>query len=138
MALELYAKAEKISRETTPPAQEFVDRAFKFPVDSQVQFDEPVVSDGGPSGYYDFAPRSVTLNDELERKGDEQWLGDTFHVANVVKAAWRWGRKGGTSKEYDARKFIYSGCRLLMKYAGKQEVRNTLQRLLDDKQFQND
>ena len=91
--------------------------------------------DGGPSDYYDLQ-NGGTLNDELEHKGEHQWKGDTFHLANVVKAAWRWGIKDGTTKEYDARKFIYSGCRLLMKYAGVKEVRNTLQRMLDDPQFQ--
>lgn len=91
--------------------------------------------DGGPSSYYDFK-NGGTLNDELEHKGETQWLGDTFHLANIVKAAWRWGIKSGTTKEYDARKFIYSGARLLMKYAGVVELRATLQRLLDDPQFQ--
>jgi len=90
--------------------------------------------DGGPSSYYDLQ-NGGTLNDELEHKGDTQWLGDTFHIANIVKAAWRWGIKKGTTKEYDARKFIYSGCRLLMKYAGKEEVRETLERMLNDPQF---
>lgn len=94
-----------------------------------------IKSDGGPSAYYDFPAGAKTLNDLLEHKGDTQWLGDTFHLANVVKAAWRWGDKEGTSKAYDARKLIYSGCRLLMKYAGVQAVRSTLQSMLDDEQF---
>lgn len=90
---------------------------------------------GGPEGYYDIPVRCVTLNDILEWKGDSQWLGDSFHLANLVKAAWRWGIKEGTSRDYDARKFIYTGARLLMKYAGVMEVRRTLQQMLDDPQF---
>lgn len=101
---------------------------------------EPVIRyqpkpDGGPAGYYDLPPKAITLNDILEVKGDTQWLGDTFHLANIVKAAWRWGDKEGTSKDYDARKFIYSGARLLMKLKGATELRRTLQQMLDDPQF---
>ena len=95
-----------------------------------------IKSDGGPSSYYDFPSGAITLNDLIEHKSDKQWLGDSFHLSNIVKAAWRWGDKEGTTKEYDARKFIYSGCRLLMKYAGVSAVRKTLQAMLDDPQFQ--
>jgi hypothetical protein len=96
---------------------------------------EPIKSDGGPSTYFDLC-NGGTLNDELERKGDEQWLGDSFHLGNVVKLAWRWGIKEGTDKAYDANKLIYSGARLLMKYKGVAAVRKSLQKLLDDPQFQ--
>lgn len=96
---------------------------------------DKIKSDGGPSAYYDFPTNANTLNDLLEHKGEKQWLGDSFHLSNIVKAAWRWGDKEGTTKEYDARKFIYSGCRLLMKYAGVKAVRATLQAMLDDEQF---
>jgi hypothetical protein len=92
-------------------------------------------SDGGPSGYYDFPSGAVTLNDLLEDKGDKQWLGDSFHLSNIVKAAWRWGNKEGTTVTYDARKIIYSGARLLLKYAGVENLRKTLQDMLDDPQF---
>jgi hypothetical protein len=95
----------------------------------------PKKPDGGPSGYYDFPAGALTLNDLLEYKGDKQWLGDSFHLSNVVKAAWRWGDKEGTTKAYDARKFIYSGARLLLKYVGVEELRKTLQAMLDDPQF---
>tara|TARA_R110000782_G_C14565818_1_gene386749 strand:- start:2 stop:436 length:435 start_codon:yes stop_codon:yes gene_type:complete len=94
-----------------------------------------IKSDGGPSTYFDLC-NGGTLNDELERKGDEQWLGDSFHLGNVVKLAWRWGIKEGTDKAYDANKLIYSGARLLMKYKGVAAVRKALQKLLDDPQFQ--
>ena len=98
----------------------------------------PSKPDGGPAGYYDLPKDRPmnTLNDILEWKGEAQWLGDSFHLANVTKAGWRWGIKDGTTKEYDARKFIYSGARLLMKHAGVEELRKTLQKMLDDPQFQ--
>lgn len=91
--------------------------------------------DGGPAEYYDLPKGSSTLNDLIEYKGDTSWLGDTFHLGNIVKAAWRWGTKDGTSKEYDARKFIYTGCRLLKKYAGVTSVIDTLKEILNDPQF---
>jgi hypothetical protein len=93
-------------------------------------------SDGGPSDYYDFPAGAITLNDLLEYKGDKQWLGDSFHLSNIIKAAWRWGDKKGVTTAYDARKIIYSGARLLLKYAGVENLRKTLQDMLDDPQFQ--
>lgn len=92
--------------------------------------------DGGVAAYYDLPPNAVTLNDLIEFKAYTQWLGDTAHLFNIFKAAWRWGIKDGTSKEYDSRKFIYSGARLLMRHAGVQSLRDTLQKMLDDPQFQ--
>lgn len=112
-----------------------MDVVNDYHADQYEKSKDKIKSDGGPSAYYDFPAGSKTLNDLLEHKGDTQWLGDTFHLANVVKAAWRWGDKEGTTKEYDARKLIYSGCRLLMKYAGVHAVRTTLQAMLDDEQF---
>ena len=94
--------------------------------------------DGGPAAYYDIHFKIKTLNDIIEKKGHLHWKGDSFHIANILKAIWRWGVKDGTTEAYDARKIIYSGARLLMRYAGVQEVRNTLQAMLDDKQFQED
>ena len=95
-----------------------------------------IKSDGGPASYYDLPLHCTTLNDILEWKGDSQWLGDSFHLSNIVKAAWRWGIKEGVDEAYDARKFIYSGARLLMKKTDKKELRRVLQQMLDDKQFQ--
>lgn len=92
--------------------------------------------DGSVASYYDFPKGMITLNDWLEYMGEYFWKGDSFHLANIVKAATRWGRKGGTGKEYDARKFIYSGCRLLMKYTSAEEVHRTLNKILQDPQFQ--
>jgi hypothetical protein len=92
---------------------------------------------GGPAAYYNLPIKAVTLNDLIEYKGDcGDWAGgDAFHLGNLMKALWRFGTKEGTSKDYDARKFIYTGCRLLKKYAGNDAVRKTLQQVLDDPQF---
>lgn len=127
-----YVKTDNLELAEEPDAIPTLKRAYESYKDF---FGKP---DGGPAGYYDL-PRDrpmKTLNDVLEWKGDTQWLGDSFHLANVTKAGWRWGIKDGTSKTYDARKFIYSGARLLMKYAGVKELRKTLQKMLDDPQFQ--
>ncbi len=85
---------------------------------------------GGPSEYYDFPEGAITLNDLIEDKD----MG--FHRGNIFKACWRWGTKEGTSKEYDARKIIYSGSRLLKKIAGVKSLRETLKTMLNDPQFQ--
>lgn len=95
-----------------------------------------VVSDGGPSTYYDLPKDLTTLNDILEFKGEQCWGADSFHLANIVKATWRWGTKAGTSKPYDTKKILYSAARLLMKYSGVTELRKSLQQMLDDPQFQ--
>jgi hypothetical protein len=93
--------------------------------------ENPVIeADGGPAQYYDFPEGAITLNDLIEHKD----MG--FHLGNIFKACWRYGTKKGTSKEYDARKIIYSGARLLMGLVGVKELRITLQKMLDDPQFQ--
>ena len=92
--------------------------------------------DGGPASYYDVNFPVKTLNDLIENKSEQHWKGDSFHLSNILKATWRWGVKQGTTEAYDARKFIYSGARLLMKYSSVTELRETLQRMLDDPQFQ--
>lgn len=88
-----------------------------------------VVPTGGPAGYYDFPEGTITLNDLIEFKE----MG--FHRGNIFKACWRWGTKSGTTKEYDARKIIYSGCRMLMKLVGVKDLRSTLEGILNDPQF---
>lgn len=85
--------------------------------------------DGGPQAYYDFPEGAITLNDLIEFKNMD------FHRGNIFKACWRWGEKTGTTKEYDARKIIYSGCRLLKQLVGVSEMRSTLYKILDDPQF---
>lgn len=93
------------------------------------------ISDGGPSSYYDFPDNWNTLNDFIEDKSVHQWKGFSFHLGNIVKAVTRWGDKDGTSIEYDSKKIIYSGCRVLMMIVGKEKLRTYLRSLLDDPQF---
>ena len=97
---------------------------------------DKINSDGGPSIYYDFPSGWVTLNDYIEDKCKTQWLGpESFHWGNVTKALCRWGDKEGTTKEYDTKKVIYSGVRVLMALVGPTKTRKYIQGLLDDPQF---
>lgn len=96
---------------------------------------KPKISDGGPSGYYDWPANWNTLNDFIEYKSKYQWKEYSFHWGNVVKALTRWGDKEGTTEAYDAKKVIYSGARVLMMIVGKKETRKYLKSLLEDTQF---
>jgi hypothetical protein len=93
-------------------------------------------SDGGPSGYYDFDPGWNTFNDFLEHKAKHQWGGYSLHLKDIMKAGCRFGVKSGTTDAYDARKMIYSSLRLLGMIEGKDAMRKELEKLLADKQFQ--
>ena len=99
------------------------------------EFHEKIVSDGGPSSYYDFDNTWATWNDLADYKSKRQWKEHSFHLGNIGKAIMRWGDKSGASLEYDAKKIIYSGLRVLMMLSGKESVREYLEKLLDDKQF---
>lgn len=94
-----------------------------------------IVSDGGPSSYYDFDNTWATWNDLADYKSKRQWKEHSFHLGNIGKAIMRWGDKSGASLEYDAKKIIYSGLRVLMMLSGKESVREYLEKLLEDKQF---
>ena len=94
-----------------------------------------IQSDGGPSEYYDFDSGWKTWNDFADYKAKHQWKEHSFHLGNIGKSICRWGDKGGTSKEYDTRKIIYSGLRILLMLKGKEAVRTYLKNLLDDPQF---
>jgi hypothetical protein len=93
------------------------------------------ISNGGPSSYYDFPAEWSTLNDYIEHKSIHQWKEHSFHLGNITKAGCRWGDKGGTTKEYDARKIVYSGLRILGMLKGKTAVKEYLMELLNDEQF---
>lgn len=99
--------------------------------------DAPVwaISDGGPSTFYDFPYEWTTLNDYIEHKSIHQWKEYSFHLGNITKAGCRWGDKYGTTKEYDARKIVYSGLRLLVMLKGKTAVMEYLLKLQQDPQF---
>ena len=93
-------------------------------------------SNGGPSSYYDFPENNwVTLNDLMEYKAQEHWLGFALHLKDVVKASFRFGVKAGVDHSYDARKIVYSGLRLLLMIKGRSEVANFLHDLSRDPQF---
>ena len=92
-------------------------------------------SDGGPTSYYDFPEDWVTWNDLADYKATHQWKAYSFHLGNIGKAIYRWGEKNGTSLEYDAKKIVYSGLRVLVMMVGKQKTRDYLVSLLKDKQF---
>lgn len=95
-----------------------------------------ITSDGGPASYYDFPAAWQTLNDYIEHKSGSQWGADSFHLANITKAACRWGDKEGTTKAYDARKIVYSALRILRRICGPEAVQEYLKELQADKQFQ--
>jgi hypothetical protein len=94
-----------------------------------------IQSNGGPSDYYDFPPDWQTLNDYIEHKSEHQWGADSFHLANITKAGCRWGDKNGTTKDYDARKIVYSGLRILRRLCGREAVQSLLRELANDPQF---
>jgi len=105
-------------------------------LETKEESDKPVInSDGGPSEYYDFQKGWNTWNDINDYKAKNQWLEYSFHLGNIGKVLMRWGDKEGTSLQYDTKKIIYSGCRILMMMAGVEETRAYLQKLLDDPQF---
>jgi hypothetical protein len=93
-----------------------------------------VKSSGGPTAYYDYDPAWVTHNDYLEAKAP-QWGVHSWHLSNISKVLTRWGCKDGASITYDAKKGLYSFCRVFAVIAGKGALRKYLQELLDDPQF---
>lgn len=93
-------------------------------------------SDGGPSSYYDFDPGWNTFNDFMEHKAITQWGGYSLHLKDLMKAGCRFGTKEGTTDAYDARKMIYSALRLLGMIEGHDAMREELEKLLKDKQFE--
>lgn len=92
-------------------------------------------SDGGPSDYYDLPSGLKTFNDLLEWLAVDRWGAYALHMKDLMKGGFRFGVKDGTSIEYDCYKIIYSGCRLLVMAKGKENVREYLQKLLNDPQF---
>lgn len=111
--------------------QEFV----RMPPTTEYVATTQVQSDGGPSNYYDFPSEWQTFNDFIEYKSVNQWKGFSFHLGNIGKAICRWGDKGGTTIEYDAKKIIYSATRVLKMIVGVDKTREYLKVLLDDEQF---
>lgn len=91
---------------------------------------------GGPSAYYDMPFSSwVTTNDMMEYLAENKWGKFGIHLKDIFKGVCRWGEKSGVSEEYDTKKIIYYGVRILRMLVGIKETRNYLQQLLDDEQF---
>lgn len=91
---------------------------------------------GGPARYYDLPYKDWdTTNDMGEYLALNRWFEYSLHFKDLLKALVRFGSKGGTTKQYDIEKMIYSGCRAMVMLAGRKAVRDYLQKLLDDPQF---
>jgi len=73
-----------------------------------------IKSDGGSTKYYD-QPYSdwVTTNDQMEWLAENKWGKYAIHLKDIFKGLCRWGEKEGTDIEYDTRKIIYYGLRVL-------------------------
>lgn len=93
-------------------------------------------STGGPSAYYDFPFKDwVTLNDQIEYIAEHRWGKFSPALKDIFKALARWGSKEGTTINYDAKKIVYYGLRVLRQAAGTDAVRSYLKELLEDPQF---
>ena len=74
---------------------------------------------GGPSSYYDFPFQDwTTTNDMVDTRQKISGVPFALSFKDIFKALCRWGDKDGTSYEYDAKKIIYYGCRILRKVVG--------------------
>ena len=91
---------------------------------------------GGPSSYYDM-PFSewITVNDQMEYLADKKWGKYGIHLKDIFKGLCRWGEKSGTTTEYDTRKIIYYGFRILRMLVGNKGVQKYLSELKEDPQF---
>ena len=91
---------------------------------------------GGPQSYYDMPFQTFkTTNDQMEYLAEHKWGKFGIHLKDIFKGLCRWGDKEGTSLEYDSRKIIYYGCRVLMMQVGTEGLRAYLNELLSDDQF---
>lgn len=77
--------------------------AIRLPIDHPYYATQPAVSGADGSSYYDIEINGVTVscNDVIDA------LGLNFNMGNILKAAWRLGKKPGVSKEYDLDKIVY-------------------------------
>jgi len=67
---------------------------------------DPIVSDGGATSYYQIPEGATELNDLIEAKG----MG--FALGNIFKACYRMGEKDGAGIDYDLNKIIFFANRL--------------------------
>lgn len=95
-----------------------------------------IKSNGGVTKYYDMPFKDwVTVNDMAEYLAEHKWGKYGIHLKDIFKGLCRWGDKQGTTTEYDTRKIIYYGVRILKMLVGTEATRKYLLDLLDDKQF---
>jgi hypothetical protein len=135
-----------IQKEMTPVPEEDISFDIKDYTDNSwiadlifplVSVETPnKTSSGGPSSYYDMPYELwVTTNDQMEYLAEHKWGKYAIHLKDIFKGLCRWGDKSGTTVEYDSRKIIYYGCRVLKMVVGTNELRAYLNELLNDKQF---
>ena len=94
-----------------------------------------IVSDGGPSEYYDFKESHKTLNDWMEDKAKSQWGAYSLHMKDLGKGMCRFGNKNGVTEGYDINKMLYSTIRMKVMEVGKQKAVEYILSILEDKQF---
>ena len=95
-----------------------------------------VTANGGATSYYDMPFGGwVTTNDMMEHLAEHKWGKYGIHLKDIFKGLCRWGDKDGTTIEYDTRKIIYYGVRVLRMLKGNEGVREYLKELMEDKQF---
>ena len=98
--------------------------------------DKSIRSTGGPTSYYDFPFKDwVTTNDMMEHLAEHKWGKYGIHLKDIFKGLCRWGDKDVATIEYDTKKIIYYGVRVLRMVVGVEKTREYLSELLNDKQF---
>jgi hypothetical protein len=115
---------------------DYLDKPMVPDWNKSVPKQKKVPSSRGPSPYYD-QPYSdwVTTNDQMEWLAENKWGKYAIHLKDIFKGLCRWGEKEGTDIEYDTRKIIYYGLRVLRMVVGVEKTREYLNSLLNDKQF---
>lgn len=96
---------------------------------------QSIVSDGGPSEYYDFKESYKTLNDWMEDKAKSQWGAYSLHMKDLGKGMCRFGTKNGVTEGYDINKMLYSTIRMKVMEVGKEKAVEYIRSVLKDPQF---
>lgn len=96
---------------------------------------QSIVSDGGPSEYYDFKESHKTLNDWMEDKAKSQWGAYSLHMKDLGKGMCRFGTKNGVTEGYDINKMLYSTIRMKVMEVGKEKAIEYIRSVLEDPQF---
>lgn len=135
----IYRDDEKVPTYNSLEDESGFSSLFEELLGNTTCYTEDSKPDGGPSKYYDMPYHSwVTTNDQMEYLAEHKWKLHAIHLKDIFKGLCRWGDKKGTSVEYDTKKIIYYGCRVLRMIVGTNSMRDYLQKLLDDPQFEGD